>query len=56
MQVDTGAIVVQKRCKIDAGETADTLKTKVQALEGVALAEAITLYNKNRKYREWYRV
>ena len=39
--VDGGDILVQKRCAIDPDDTAETLKTKVQALEGVALIEAI---------------
>ena len=39
--VDGGDILVQKRCAIDPKDTAETLKTKVQALEGVALIEAI---------------
>ena len=54
VKVDSGAIVTQKRCKVESGETAESLKAKVQALEGPAFAEAIMLYNKNRKYREWY--
>ncbi len=32
--VDAGPIVVQKACAISKGETAETLKAKVQALEG----------------------
>ncbi len=30
-----GPIVVQKRCAVDANDTPDTLKVKVQALEGI---------------------
>lgn len=31
--VDTGPIIVQKKCSIDAGETVESLKEKVQMLE-----------------------
>ncbi|KAL7547600.1 hypothetical protein ACHAWF_010887 [Thalassiosira exigua] len=40
-QVDGGPIVVQKVVAVDASDTAETLKAKVQALEGVAFIEAI---------------
>jgi len=36
-EVDAGAVVVQKRCPVAAGDDAEALKTKVQALEGPAL-------------------
>jgi len=39
--VDGGGTLVQKRCTIDPDDTAETLKNKVQALEGVALIETI---------------
>jgi phosphoribosylglycinamide formyltransferase 1 len=39
--VDTGRILLQKTCQVDVGETAETLKTKVQKLEGEALVEVI---------------
>lgn len=39
--VDEGPILVQKRCWIGAQDTVDSLKAKVQALEVVALADAI---------------
>ena len=42
--VDQGPIVVQKPCPIDKGETRGSLKEKVQALEGVALIEAVGLF------------
>jgi formyltetrahydrofolate-dependent phosphoribosylglycinamide formyltransferase len=42
--VDGGPIVVQKRVKVDPGETAESLKAKVQPLEGPAFVEAIQLY------------
>ncbi len=42
--VDGGPIVVQKSCPIQEDETRETLKDKVQALEGDALIEAIQLF------------
>ena len=42
--VDGGEIVIQKKCDIEPDETADTLKTKVQKLEGEAFIEAIKNY------------
>jgi phosphoribosylglycinamide formyltransferase-1 len=38
---DTGPIIIQKVCEIENDETADTLKSKVQKLEGEALIEGI---------------
>mmetsp|Transcript_8397 Transcript_8397/g.21470 ORF Transcript_8397/g.21470 Transcript_8397/m.21470 type:complete len:643 (-) Transcript_8397:209-2137(-) len=43
-EVDGGPIVVQKSVKIDAGETPESLKAKVQALEGPSLVEAVRLF------------
>jgi len=43
-EVDDGPIVIQKRCKVDSNETADSLKSKVQNLEGQAFVEAIQKY------------
>lgn len=40
-EVDKGPILLQKHCSIAPGETADTLKEKVQFLEGIALVETI---------------
>ncbi|MCF7801880.1 MAG: phosphoribosylglycinamide formyltransferase [Candidatus Marinimicrobia bacterium] len=42
--VDAGPIVIQKRCSIDPEETSESLKTKVQALEGEAFIQAIRQY------------
>ena len=42
--VDTGAIVIQKQVLVDADETALSLKSKVQALEGIAFIEAIEMF------------
>ena len=39
--VDGGPIVVQKQVSVDPDDTAETLKAKVQALEGPAFIEAI---------------
>ncbi len=40
-EVDGGPIVIQKVVKVDKDDTAESLKAKVQALEGVAFIEAI---------------
>lgn len=41
-EVDAGPIIVQKTCQVLASDTPETLKARVQALEGEALVEAIT--------------
>jgi phosphoribosylglycinamide formyltransferase 1 len=41
---DTGPIIIQKKCDIEFGETIDTLKEKVQKLEGIAFIEVIELF------------
>lgn len=43
---DTGKVIVQKKCTIDPNETAESLKVKVQALEGSAFIEAIKIFQK----------
>jgi phosphoribosylamine--glycine ligase/phosphoribosylglycinamide formyltransferase/phosphoribosylformylglycinamidine cyclo-ligase/phosphoribosylamine--glycine ligase/phosphoribosylformylglycinamidine cyclo-ligase len=43
--VDGGPIAVQKRCEVSAGETPESLKAKVQALEGPSFIEAITKFS-----------
>ena len=45
--VDSGPILVQKECNVDPHDTVDTLKTKVQELEGRAFIEAIKLIQNN---------
>ena len=45
-EVDGGPILIQKKCAIDPGDTVDTLKTKVQKLEGEAFIEAIQLISR----------
>jgi phosphoribosylamine--glycine ligase/phosphoribosylglycinamide formyltransferase/phosphoribosylformylglycinamidine cyclo-ligase/phosphoribosylamine--glycine ligase/phosphoribosylformylglycinamidine cyclo-ligase len=44
--VDGGPIVVQKRVAVDPADTPETLKAKVQAMEGPAFVEAIQRYCK----------
>lgn len=44
--VDTGRVLVQKRCAVLAGDCAQDLKQRVQALEVEALIEAINDFNK----------
>lgn len=39
--VDAGPIIIQKKCFVHVDDTADTLKNRVQTLEGEALIEAI---------------
>jgi phosphoribosylglycinamide formyltransferase-1 len=41
--VDEGPILVQKRCLVEAYDTVENLKAKVQALEVIALADAIEM-------------
>lgn len=40
-EVDSGPILIQKKCTVLPDDTAETLKNRVQALEGQALIEAI---------------
>ena len=42
-EVDAGPILIQKKCKVDPYDTVDSLKNKVQLLEGKAFIEAIKL-------------
>ena len=46
-EVDAGPIVVQKKCAVEADDTPETVKTKVQALEGDAFLEAIKIFQNN---------
>jgi phosphoribosylglycinamide formyltransferase-1 len=46
--VDSGKILVQKSCEVFPNDTADTLKSRVQYLEGLALIEAIRDYAENK--------
>ena len=46
-EVDSGPILVQKKCSVNKKDTISSLKKKVQKLEGEAFIEAIkTLSNK----------
>ena len=40
-ELDKGPILIQKECKVNTNETPETLKVKVQELEGIAFIEAI---------------
>lgn len=42
-KVDGGPILIQKKCTVESDDTVDSLKTKVQKLEGEAFIEAIQL-------------
>ena len=47
-KVDSGPILVQKKCKVLPGDTIESLKRRVQVLEGKAFIEALQLIeNKN---------
>ena len=41
--VDAGPILIQKKCAVDGEDTVESLKIKVQQLEGVAFIEAIEM-------------
>lgn len=43
-EVDGGPIVVQEKCIVSADETPDSLKAKVQVLEGAAFVKAIEMF------------
>ena len=43
-KVDRGPILIQKKCNVEPNDTAQSLKTKVQDLEGSAFLEAIKLF------------
>jgi phosphoribosylglycinamide formyltransferase-1 len=45
--VDSGPILIQKKCSVDANDTPDSLKKKVQSLEGGAFIEAIKFFQNN---------
>ena len=45
--LDGGPILIQKKCNVEPDETVETLKTKVQKLEGEAFIEAIQLIQNN---------
>ena len=39
--VDAGPVIIQKKCPVFLNDTVDTLKKRVQGLEGEALVEAV---------------
>ena len=43
-EVDGGPIVQQLSCEVDKGETCESLKAKVQDLEGVALIDSVKMF------------
>ena len=43
-KIDGGPILIQKKCDVEPNDTAQSLKTKVQDLEGNAFLEAIKLF------------
>ena len=46
-QVDRGPIVVQKKCRVFKNDTVESLKKRVQQLEGEAFIESIKSWGKN---------
>ena len=46
--VDGGPILIQKRCSVNIGDTVETLKAKVQRLEGEAFIESVQLIQNNK--------
>jgi len=45
-EVDGGPILIQKKCTVEPDDTIETLKAKVQKLEGNTFIEAITLISR----------
>ncbi len=45
---DTGPIILQKKCTIEPNETVDSLKEKVQKMEGEGFIEVIALFRDNK--------
>jgi formyltetrahydrofolate-dependent phosphoribosylglycinamide formyltransferase len=45
--VDSGPILIQKKCSVDINDTPDSLKKKVQSLEGEAFIDAIKFFQNN---------
>ena len=46
-QVDGGPILVQKKCRVFKNDTVESLKERVQQLEGEAFIESIKSWGKN---------
>ena len=49
--LDSGPVLIQKRCTVETNDTIATLKSKVQNLEGRAFIEAIQLIQNNQYVR-----
>lgn len=47
-EVDAGPVILQKKCPVLSDDNAESLKARVQALEGAALVEAIQLVANNK--------
>ena len=47
-ELDAGPIVVQKRCSVEPNDTPETLKEKVQVLEGDAFIESIKKFQEGK--------
>ena len=52
-QLDRGPILIQKKCKVNTNETPETLKVKVQGLEGIAFIEAINQIEKQNQIKNY---
>jgi folate-dependent phosphoribosylglycinamide formyltransferase PurN len=48
--VDTGPIVLQKRCAVEPADTPESLKARVQPLEGAAFVEALQMFRIERRF------
>ena len=46
-EVDMGPIIVQEKCRVLDTDTVDTLKARVQELEGISLVKTISLFASN---------
>tara|TARA_B100000315_G_scaffold260939_1_gene328084 strand:+ start:18049 stop:18648 length:600 start_codon:yes stop_codon:yes gene_type:complete len=49
-EVDRGPILVQKKCDVEKDDTVETLKAKVQKLEGEAFVESIKLIHRAKVF------
>ena len=52
-ELDKGPILIQKKCKVNTNETPETLKVKVQRLEGIAFIEAINQIEKENQIKDY---
>ena len=49
--VDMGPILLQKKCTVSNDDTVESLKDRVQKLEGEAFIEVIKSFNLNTKFK-----